>query len=287
MADTKIIKTIAKIATIVGAGLTSSALLALAPASAATAAQPPDFMAIGAPAKPPMGYLNFCARRPDQCGLASGDFNASQEAVSDRQRQLYSLYFWPLVFGDQNAALEDWRPTAGDARDFWTGGFGLYRRASSAPRVSPDIASIISPGDQRPSPTPELMRLLGSVNDRINHSIRYIADRALYGVDDYWTLPLDPGGYAAGDCKDYVLEKRRALVEAGLSPSMLSIAIVRTHRRETHAVLLVATDRGELVLDSLSSSIRPWRKTPYDWIERQAPGQQLSWVTIPRTPALS
>jgi predicted transglutaminase-like cysteine proteinase len=122
--------------------------------------------------------------------------------------------------------------------------------------------------------------LLNQVNLRINRAIRFVSDRVQYGVDDYWTLPLDAGGSGAGECKDYVLEKRRALIEAGIPAADLSIAIVKTTWGETHAVLLVATDRGEVVLDSLSSQIVPWRKAPYQWVERQAPGEQLAWVKV-------
>jgi predicted transglutaminase-like cysteine proteinase len=122
--------------------------------------------------------------------------------------------------------------------------------------------------------------LLNQINLRINRAIRFVSDRVQYGVDDYWTLPLDAGGSGAGECKDYVLEKRRALIDAGIPAGDLSIAIVKTTWGETHAVLLVATDRGEVVLDSLSSQIVPWRKAPYQWVERQAPGQQLAWVKV-------
>jgi predicted transglutaminase-like cysteine proteinase len=51
-------------------------------------------------------------------------------------------------------------------------------------------------------------------------------------------------------------------------------------RGETHAVLLVTTDRGELVLDNLSSWVKPWQDVRYQWIERQAPGQPLTWVKV-------
>lgn len=80
-----------------------------------------------------------------------------------------------------------------------------------------------------------------------------------FGVDDHWTLPLDVGGRATGNGKHYVLEKRRALVEAGVSKNALSIAVVRTPRRETHAVLLVQTDRGEVVIENLTPEMLPWR----------------------------
>ena len=128
--------------------------------------------------------------------------------------------------------------------------------------------------------TSALMAELDQVNQGVNHAIRYVSDRTLYGDEDHWHLSLDPGGPRAGDCKDYVLEKRRALIDVGVPASSLAIAIVQTPSRESHAVLLVDTDQGELVLDSLSSWIQPWWKVNYHWVERQTPRQQLSWVTI-------
>ena len=125
-----------------------------------------------------------------------------------------------------------------------------------------------------------LLAELDRVNLRINRAIRYVSDRTLYGDEDYWRLPLDAGGRAEGDCKDYVLEKRRALIAHGVPAADLSIAIVETSWGETHAVLLVTTDRGELVLDSLSPWIKPWQDVRYRWIERQAPGRQLTWVKL-------
>ena len=60
----------------------------------------------------------------------------------------------------------------------------------------------------------------------------------------------------------------------------LTIAIVRTRQGEGHAVLLVATDQGEYVLDNLSPWAMPWRQVGYQWLKRQAPGQPLTWVSI-------
>ena len=128
--------------------------------------------------------------------------------------------------------------------------------------------------------TPELMSMLNGINRRVNESIRYVPARDLYGNADYWTLPLEAGGLRAGDCKDYVLEKRKALVEQGVPGGDLSIAVVMLRNGIAHAVLLVATDKGELVMDSLSSWITPWNQLDYRWISRQAPGQQLVWVKV-------
>lgn len=63
----------------------------------------------------------------------------------------------------------------------------------------------------------------------------------------------------------------------------LSLAVVRTSWGEMHAVLLVSTNRGELVLDNLTSAVMSWRDVDYTWLERQKPGDPLSWVSVAST----
>jgi len=118
---------------------------------------------------------------------------------------------------------------------------------------------------------------LVAVNDRVNDAITYESDVQHYGAANRWTLNPE-GGY--GDWKDYALAKREALRQMGLPDSALRIAIVRTPRDELHAVLTVDTDKGVLVLDSLTSEIRPWSDTSYLWLERQAKDSPLHWVAL-------
>jgi predicted transglutaminase-like cysteine proteinase len=77
-----------------------------------------------------------------------------------------------------------------------------------------------------------------------------------------------------------VLEKHAALVQAGVAPSALSIAVVKTGWGEIHAVLLIATDKGEFVLDNLSPWVVSWDKTTYRWISRQKAGAAFDWVSV-------
>lgn len=116
-----------------------------------------------------------------------------------------------------------------------------------------------------------------AVNARVNDAITYESDVTHYGSANQWTLNPE-GGY--GDCKDYALAKREALRTAGLPDQALRIAIVRTERDELHAVLTVDTNRGVLVLDSLTPKIRPWSETSYSWIERQSAQDPLRWVSL-------
>src|SRR5262245_60165267 len=59
---------------------------------------------------------------------------------------------------------------------------------------------------------------LETVNTATNHEIAPITDIELYGVADYWPLPK-----RQGDCEDYVLLKRRRLMDLGWPASALLI----------------------------------------------------------------
>ena len=82
-----------------------------------------------------------------------------------------------------------------------------------------------------------------------------------------------------GDCEDYALEKRRRLIEAGVSAEALSMAVVVTRRGERHAVLVVAFESGDVVLDNLTPWPTPWADLGYTWIERQV-GSSNAWTTV-------
>lgn len=117
-----------------------------------------------------------------------------------------------------------------------------------------------------------------NINRDVNRQIRSGSDERVYGRADYWTVPT--GSNARGDCEDYVLAKRRALIRAGYPVAALSIAVVETRWGEVHAVLLVATDEGDFVLDNLTGRISRWDQVSYRWRERQAPGKTFEWVRM-------
>jgi predicted transglutaminase-like cysteine proteinase len=121
--------------------------------------------------------------------------------------------------------------------------------------------------------TPDNWALLNRVNRDANSSIVYEDDQKHYGISEYWTIATD--GY--GDCEDFALTKRKALLEAGLPAGALRIALVLTEARERHAILTVTTDRGDFVLDSASDEVRPWTASHYVWLERQDPRQRWAW----------
>jgi predicted transglutaminase-like cysteine proteinase len=126
--------------------------------------------------------------------------------------------------------------------------------------------------------TDDLWEQLVRTNNRMNTEIVPVTDADLYQVGEFWTYP---DGY--GDCEDFALAKRRDLIEQGWDASALLMAVVRESNGNGHAVLIVRTDRGDLVLDNQDSFVRLWNETPYQFIKRQSQHNAGSWVLIDDT----
>lgn len=120
--------------------------------------------------------------------------------------------------------------------------------------------------------TPKDMRQLRQVNIEVNRSI--VAQYDAPGADR-WEADV-----AAGDCEDFVLTKRRHLMALGWSPNALRVAVVYTLRGEGHAVLVVSTSKGDLVLDNRNNSVLNWRDTDLRWVMIQSSTNPLFWNKI-------
>jgi predicted transglutaminase-like cysteine proteinase len=116
---------------------------------------------------------------------------------------------------------------------------------------------------------------LVDTNNRMNSEIVPITDEDLYKVGELWTYP---DGY--GDCEDIALAKRRELINEGWDASTLLMAVVRERNGAGHAVLMVRTDRGDLILDNQDGMVRLWNETPYQFIKRQSQANAGEWVLI-------
>lgn len=119
---------------------------------------------------------------------------------------------------------------------------------------------------------------LSRINDHINRAIAPVTDQELYNEVERWTYPK-----AQGDCEDYVLLKRRYLINMGWPEQALLITVVRDQNNDGHAVLTVATDLGDLILDNQARDVLPWQDTPYRYVKRQSQSQKNQWVSLKRT----
>jgi predicted transglutaminase-like cysteine proteinase len=123
--------------------------------------------------------------------------------------------------------------------------------------------------------TEERWEQLIGTNNRMNSEIVPITDEDYYKVSELWTYP---DGY--GDCEDIALAKRQELIRAGWDPSTLLMAVVRERNGAGHAVLMVRTDRGDLILDNQVGAVKLWNETNYQFIKRQSQHNAGEWVLI-------
>lgn len=129
--------------------------------------------------------------------------------------------------------------------------------------------------DQVVSLTQAVWNQLNQVNTAVNTAVLPATDMEIYGVLEHWDYPK-----LAGDCEDYVLEKRRDLIRTGWPESSLLITVVRDETGSGHAVLTVRTNRGDVVLDNKTDKILVWADTPYTYLKRQSTRNPNTWDLI-------
>ena len=167
------------------------------------------------------------------------------------------------------AAIPDATPVGenGGARPVaaWNGFCAKYPAECAVDTTQPAIIAL----------NPAIWRTLTSVNRRVNVRIHPITDMAHWGVVDRWDFPDD--GF--GDCEDFQLLKRRMLVERGLPRRALRMTVVIDDIGEGHAVLMVRTDKGDLILDNKTNAILSAPRTGYTYVKRE--GQDsMAWVSL-------
>jgi predicted transglutaminase-like cysteine proteinase len=115
---------------------------------------------------------------------------------------------------------------------------------------------------------------LQKVNLSVNRSILPINDRS-GPMGDIWEADV-----TSGDCEDFALTKRRKLMALGWPANALRIAVARTRAGEGHAVLVVTTSEGDLVLDNRMGRINSFRKTGLSWIKIQSGENPRLWFAL-------
>ena len=130
---------------------------------------------------------------------------------------------------------------------------------------------------------PDVWQLLNRINTIVNEKVAPIEDIDHWGVVDRWDYPLD----GRGDCEDYVLLKRKLLIEAKFPASAVLPTVVASVRvvdgklvSEHHAVLTLITSTGDYILDNLDPDVRPWTWTGYGFVKRLSPLDPAVWLDI-------
>lgn len=123
--------------------------------------------------------------------------------------------------------------------------------------------------------TSELLTLLRQVNRDVNQ-FSYVTDISNHGSEDYWTARINT--FNSGDCDDYVLGKRKRLLEAGVPNNCMFPTICKVDG-DGHLVLAVRTTGNDWILDNLLNQIKEAGDLDYDWISRLDPATG-NWLRI-------
>jgi len=149
------------------------------------------------------------------------------------------------------------------------GYFNLCRRGGTVCSASSGRLAVDSDGFV--VLTAELASELRAVNNSVNRSIRPVNDTR---GKDRWTV-----GGASGDCEDFALAKKLALIRKGWPSSSLIMALAQVSGQQ-HAVLVVRTTAGDFALDNLRDSILGWDRTGYHFEKAQSPHETWVWHTL-------
>lgn len=97
------------------------------------------------------------------------------------------------------------------------------------------------------------------VNSDVNSQVQYKTDFSQYGTPEFWIEAR-----TLGDCEDYALAKRNALLQAGWDKDKLGLCICYING-EGHCCLWVETDKGSFILDNnYALPVKP-SELPYKW----------------------
>jgi predicted transglutaminase-like cysteine proteinase len=148
---------------------------------------------------------------------------------------------------------------------------GFVRFCASNPAECRSVGRNVN----RMAMTPADWNTLYKVNTAVNTMVRPVSDLDLYGEVEYWAYPVE-----AGDCEDYLLLKKRELEKLGFHAGSLLITVVLDEKNDGHAVLTVATEAGDYVLDNRRNDVLLWKDTGYSFLKRQSPHDPRRWMAL-------
>ncbi len=100
------------------------------------------------------------------------------------------------------------------------------------------------------------------VNDFFNQNVLWVSDYDHYGVEDYWSTPLETIASGGGDCEDFSIAKYFTLIALNIPMEKLTITYVKADSvnpiNRSHMVLTYYEKPAAvpLVLDNLNPEIK-------------------------------
>lgn len=124
--------------------------------------------------------------------------------------------------------------------------------------------------ERAPENRPNMDRI-ALINRTVNRDVRGVERVAAMGGVEGWVRPVKTRAGVIGDCKNFAVEKRARLIEAGFPASDLRYAVVYRHDIGLHAVLVARVAERDYVLDNRTPWVLPWQDAPYTWVKISEP----------------
>jgi len=172
----------------------------------------------------------------------AGQIQDVTSKISLVQNSFEKASYHPKLFGSSEK-----RSSSLKAFTKWTSMFDPFNASLSSSNGKGEINKFKQ--DLQTLKNLPLNKMVTRVNDMMNAK-RYVTDNANYGKTDYWATPVE-FFQRGGDCEDFAIAKYTALKALGVPENRLRIAIVQDLQKNVpHAVLIVYTDQGAIVLDN-------------------------------------
>lgn len=156
--------------------------------------------------------------------------------------------------------------------------------SKSSPAVLEETSAASDAVSEQEYSDEQLLAMAHVVNAAINTAISYRSDALTWNMEERWVLPIRSEGVTYGDCEDFALEKRAALLEAGAPADRMRMATAWSPGTGLHAVLILRLEAGDYVLDSVSPHILTVGQTRYEWRALQTGPSLLEWSTVSNDP---
>ena len=131
---------------------------------------------------------------------------------------------------------------------------------------------------ERVALTEETWNEIKQVNEFVNSAIKPASDIDTYHTTEFWAYPS-----TVGDCEDYVLLKKKLLMQLGFSADELLITVLLDEHGEGHAVLSILTKSADLILDNRRDEVLSANQTAYKYLKRQSQLDPNQWVSLRKT----
>ncbi len=177
-----------------------------------------------------------------------GDIPGQVRLASVANAAFTPVAYYPALFGSSERMSSNLKPFTK-----WTQMFDRFQASMNTNQGQKETA--ILRDELEPLKGQPLRVMAEKVNAMMNE-VPYVEDQANWGVSDYWETPVEFLS-RGGDCEDFAIAKYVSLRSLGVPEERLRVAIVKDLQKGVpHAVLIVYTDDGAIILDNQSANVR-------------------------------